>query len=246
LLARDPKSSRYKIALSRSYTRAGDAQIDLGQNTDGVSQYRLALELRKELVDKDAKSVAYRRSIAWSYSKLAKAFTLQGDAAQALDAHEQALAIRQQLVAESPSQGGFKNELAATEAELGRLLAAKDARRAGDLIKDALTRARMLVAGDMINNEWKETLVQGLIAQAELARARGDAATRTASLTEARGIADEAMSKSPGSVSWPGYVAEIAAGLGDSKRVVEVLEPLDKDGRLPVPRKLLLVHARGH
>jgi len=226
LVARDAKSARYAIALSRSNTRAGDALIYLGRTGDGVAQYRYALELRQELIDQDAKSVAYRRSIAWSYSKLAKAFTLEADPAHALEAHEQSLAIRQQLVAESPSQGGFKNELAASEAELGRLLATKDAKRADELIKDALTRARMLVAGDMINNEWKETLVQGLLAQAEAARARGDVATHTASLTEARGIADEAMNKSPGNVHWPGYVAEIAAGLGDSKRAI----PLEKIG----------------
>jgi len=273
LVARDSKSARYKIALSRSNTRAGDALIYLGRNADGVAQYRFALELRQELVDRDAKSVAYRRSIAWSYSKLAKAFTLDGDSAHALEAHEQALATRQQLVSEAPSQGGFKNELASTEVELGRLLAVRsgqeagppgsmtrgrDGKRAEELIKQGIGRARMLVAGDTINNEWKETLTQGLLAQAELARARGDTKTRGAALAEALGVAEDAVSKSPQNAHWPGYVAEIHTGLaevaaatGDArtaaaewKRVVETLEPLDKARRLPAPRKPLLDRAR--
>ncbi|HEX5059278.1 MAG TPA: serine/threonine-protein kinase [Kofleriaceae bacterium] len=258
LVARDGKSARYKIALSRSNTRAGDALIYLGRTGDGVAQYRYALELRQELVDRDAKSVAYRRSIAWSYSKLARAFTLEGDIAHALEAHEQALATRQQLVAEAPSQGGFKNELASSEVELGRLLATRDGKRAEDLIALGIGRARMLVAGDTINNEWKETLTQGLLAQAELARARGDAKTRGTALTEALGVAEDAVSKSPQNAHWPGYVAEahtglaeVAAAKGDAKaaasewkRVVETLEPLDKASRLPAPRKPLLDRAR--
>jgi serine/threonine protein kinase len=258
LVARDSKSARYKIALSRSNTRAGDALLYLGRTNDGVAQYRYALDLRKELVDRDAKSVAYRRSIAWSYSKLARAFTLDGELVKAIASHEQALAWRQQLVAEAPSQGGFKNELASTEVELSRLLATKDGKRAEELIKQGTARARMLVVGDMINNEWKETLTQGLLAQAELARARGDAKTRGAALTEALGVADDAASRSPQNAHWPGYVAEIhlglaevAAAVGDAntataewKRVIEILEPLATAGRLPAPRKRLLDRAR--
>ncbi len=258
LVARDAKSARYKIALSRSNTRAGDALLYLGRIGDGVAQYRYALDLRKELVDRDAKSVAYRRSIAWSYSKLARAFTIDGDTAKAIESHEQALAWRQQLVAEAPSQGGFKNELASSEVELGRLLAAKDEKRAAALITQGISRARMLVAGDTINNEWKETLTQGLLAEAELARARGDAKARATALTEALGVAEDAAGRSPQNAHWPGYVAEAHAGLaevaaatGDAKaasaawkKVVETLEPLATAGRLPAPRKPLLDRAR--
>jgi serine/threonine protein kinase/tetratricopeptide (TPR) repeat protein len=259
LVARDAKSARYKIALSRSHTRAGDALLYLGRGPDGVAQYRHALELRKELVDRDARSVAYRRSIAWSYAKLARAFTQAGDVAAAIETHEQALATRTQLAAEAPSQGGFKNELASTEAELGKLIAARDPKRAGELIKASIARAETLVAGDMINNEWKETLTQGLLAQAELARARGDHQQRAQILTHARAVAEDAASRSPQNAHWPGYVAEIrlglaeaAAAIGDAKtasaaykRVVEILDPLDKAGRLPAPRKPLLLRARG-
>jgi serine/threonine protein kinase/tetratricopeptide (TPR) repeat protein len=259
LVARDAKSARYKIALSRSHTRAGDALLFLGRSADGAAQYRHALELRKELVERDAKSVAYRRSIAWSYAKLARAFTVDGDDAKAIEAHEQALAMRQQLAAEAPSQGGFKNELASTEVELGKLLAARDGKRAGELIAAGINRAETLVAGDMINNEWKETLAQGLIAHAELARTRTDHKLRKALLERARDVAQDAASRAPQNAHWPGYVAEIHAGLAEAaaatgdtstaraeyKEVVELLEPLDKAGRLPAPRKPLLIRARG-
>jgi tetratricopeptide (TPR) repeat protein len=258
LIARDAKSARYTIALSRSNTRAGDALLFLGRTGDGLAQYRYALELRKELLGRDPTSVAYRRSIAWSYYKLAQAFAHGGDVGNALEAHEQAIAIRQKLVAEAPSQGGFKNELASSEVELGRLLAARDAKRADQLIKLGTARARMLVAGDMLNHEWKETLTQGLLADAELARVRGDRTRRGAALTEALAIAEDAAAKSPQDVHWPGYVAEIHAGIaevaaagGDRKtaadewkRVVEILAPLDAAGRLPAPRKPLLARAR--
>ncbi|NVB82666.1 MAG: serine/threonine protein kinase [Kofleriaceae bacterium] len=260
LVARDDKSSRYKIALSRSYTRAGDALGYLGRNADGVAQYRLALDMRKELVDSDAKNVAYRRSIAWSFSKLAKAFSLENDLPKALEANEEALAIRKALVAESPSQGGFKNELASSEVELGRLLATRDPRRAGDLIKDGIARARLLVAVDTINNEWKETLTQGLLAQAVLAKATGDEKLRGSLLTEALAIAQDAVQRAPQNAHWPGYIAEIHAGLaehaaarGDGstaraewRLVVGTLEPLEIAARLPAPRAALLDRARSH
>lgn len=258
LVARDGKSARYTIALSRSHTRAGDALLYLGRGGDAVAQYRYALELRNELVARDPKSVAYRRSVAWSHTKLANAFELDGRSQTALDAYEQALALRTQLVAESPSQGGFKNELASSEIALGRLLAAREPKRAEQLVAQGIARARMLVAGDTINNEWKETLTQGLLAQAELARVRGDLRTHGTLLREALAVAEDAAAKSPQNAHWPGYLAEIHAGLaevaaatGDRKtataewkRVLELLEPLDKASRLPAPRKPLLERAR--
>jgi tetratricopeptide (TPR) repeat protein len=255
LVLRDPKSSKYKTALSRSHTRAGDAHLDLGEIDEGIAQYRAALEIRKELVDSDAKSVPYRRSIAWSYSKLAGAFMQQGNDKLGLDAHEEALRIRQQLVDESPSQGSFKNELASSEVELGRLLATRDGKRSEALIKQGITRARMLVAGDMINNEWKETLTQGLIAQATSV---SDPVQRGVILIEALGVAQQAAERAPQNAHWPGYLAEIHAGLaelaagrGDRKSATaewklarDILEPLASQGRLPAQRRSLLERVR--
>ncbi len=252
LVSRDPKSSKFKTALSRSQTRAGDAYLYRGELDKAIAQYRAALDIRRELVDSDAKSVAYRRSIAWSYAKLAKAFMQQGNVTQALGAHEEALKTRQQLVDESPSQGSFKNELAASEVELGRLLATRDPKRSEELIKGGLARARMLVIGDSINIEWKETLTQGLIAQASASR---DLATRRAALAEALGVAEAAAQRAPQNAHWPGYLAEIHVGLAETaadaktakaewKLALAVLEPLASDGRLAATRRPLLERIR--
>ncbi len=254
LVSRDPKSSKYKTSLSRSHTRAGDAEIYIGKIPDGVAQYRAALEIRRDLVDSDPKSTAYRRSIAWSYAKLARAFMLEGNDKLALEANEEALKLRKQLVAESPSQGGFKNELASSEIALGRMLAAKDHKRSDELIQSGVARARVLVGGDYINNEWKETLTQGLIAQAATAR---DAASRAAAFAEALKFAEDATSRAPQNAHWPGYLAEIHIGLAETapnakvakdewKLARLILETLDKDGRLPMPRRKLLDRARAH
>src|SRR5206468_10125376 len=115
LLARDPKSARYKVDLSRSYTRKGDGLVALGQYETAADWYRKALDIRKQLADADPKSVPYRRSLAFSYAKLANTALQLGNAVIALDDQEQALALRQQIVAESPSQGGFKDELPGRE-----------------------------------------------------------------------------------------------------------------------------------
>ncbi len=255
LVARDRRSSKYRVALSRSHTRTGDAHLYLGNRTEAVAQYRAALEIRRELVDSDAKSVAYRRSIAWSYAKLARAFILEGDDKDGIGAHEEALRIRKQLVEESPSQGGFKNELASSEVELGKLLATRDPKRSLALITAGITRARMLVDGDSINNEWKETLTQGLIAQAVAARTVD---VRAAALREALGVASQATQRAAQNAHWPGYLAEIHIGLaevaaaaGDGKTAKaewrlarEILEALDRDGRLAAPRRPLLERSR--
>jgi serine/threonine protein kinase len=254
LVTRDPKSSKYKTALSRSHTRAGDAEIYLGAVIAGITQYRAALEIRRELVDSDARSTAYRRSIAWSYSKLARAFSMQGNDKLALEAYEESLTIRKQLVAESPSQGGFKNELASSEIDLGRMLVTRDPKRAEELIKLGTARARTLVAADSINNEWKETLTAGLIGQAMIA---GDPASRTAAYAEALKVADAAAARAQQNAHWPGHLAEIHIGLAESaptaniardewKLARDILEALDREGRLPMPRRTLLDRARSH
>ncbi|HEV7555504.1 MAG TPA: serine/threonine-protein kinase, partial [Kofleriaceae bacterium] len=258
LAARDPKASVWQVDLSRSYTRAGDGRIYLGDVAGGVQQYQAALDIRVALADRDPKSGGYRRSLAWSYHKLGNAFALQNDLPHAIDMHEKALAIRDKLVAESPSQGGFKNELAGSEVVLGKLVAAKDPARSHELLTAAIGRLRALVASDAINNDFKDTLAQGLLAQADAAKVANDAKTRMAALTEAVSIADEAMARARDNVQWPCYLAEANVGLaelaiasGDAKgaatawkKVRDLLDPLVAAGRLPAPRRPLLDRAR--
>jgi serine/threonine protein kinase/tetratricopeptide (TPR) repeat protein len=255
LVARDPKGTPYQVDLSRSYTRAGDALMYSGKIDEGIARYRDALEIRKKLVAKEPTSAVFRRSLAWAFSKLANGYVVKADLAAAIDWHEQALELRTKLVAESPSQGAFKNELASTEVEFGKLLTVRDPKRGGELVEAGIKRARILVDGDAINNEWKETLVQGLLARAAIAKARGDAKVRAASLTEAQGVAEDAQKRAPTNAHWPGYLAEIHAGLAEVapdpttaaaewKAVRELLEPLAKAGRLPAPRLHLLDRAR--
>ncbi|MEO6771791.1 MAG: protein kinase [Kofleriaceae bacterium] len=247
LVARDPKSTRYQIALSRSYTRDGDAHLYVGQLDEAIQQYKAAQQLRADLVAKDPGSVAFRRSYAWAFAKLAATHAQKGETAKAIDMHEQARALRAALVVESPANGGFKNELAESEIALGALVVARDAKRGAALIVSGIGRARALIQADPLNLEWRETLVQGLLATG---RAPGAKAARATALDEARTITEEAMRRTPQNVQWPGYNAEAHAGLaelGDPSewaRVREVLEPLAKAGRLPAPRLPLLERAR--
>ncbi|MDQ3370692.1 MAG: serine/threonine-protein kinase, partial [Myxococcota bacterium] len=185
LVARDPKSAQWLIDLSRSYLRAGDGHVYLGAFDKGVATYQLSLEIREQLVERDPKSAPYRRARAWSLHKLANVHAIKGELARAVELHEAVLAVRRRLVEEAPAQSGFKNELATTEIALGRLLARGDARRGGALIASGLERARTLIAADAHSNEWKETVTQGLLARAELARITGDAGARQAALDEA-------------------------------------------------------------
>jgi tetratricopeptide (TPR) repeat protein len=227
----------------------------LGEIKEAIDRYGTALDIRKRLAKSDPKSAPYRRSVAWAYSKLGNAFATKADLTAAIAAHEEALALRSQLVAEAPAHSGFKNELASTEIALGRILAPKDAKRAKELIDSGLSRARAMVSGDAVNSEWKETLTQGLLAQAELARIAGDAATRLIALTEARTLAHAAAERAPQNVQWPGYVAEVHVGLAELatdpkaaaaewKTVLDTLEPLAKVDHLPAGRKTLLDRAR--
>jgi tetratricopeptide (TPR) repeat protein len=258
LVGLDPKSTVWQGDLSRSYTRAGDAQLYLGETDRGIAEYRLALDIRRDLVAGDPRSAPYRRSMAWSHTKLGHAFAAKSDLAHAIEAHEAALALRAKLVDEAPSQTGFRNELAATQATLAALLATADPVRSHQLIDAALARCRALVAGDPINSEWQETLAQGLLAAADVARASHDAKAREAALTEALTVARAGADRAPNNVRWAGLVADVHAGLaelllarGDNllaaiewRAVADVLEPLARAGQLSVPRTALLARAR--
>ena len=247
LADRDPTNTQYQTELSRTYTRAGDGHVYLGDVDAGIAQYQLALDLRKELKP----GTAQRRSLAWSFHKLAHAYVLKGDRARALELHTQALELRAKLADEAPSQGGFKNELAATQIALGKLVVATDPKRGVELIEGGVRRAKELVDGDPINTEWKETYVQGLLARAEAARLAGDAVGRTAALETARDVAEDAAHRSPQNAHWPGFLAEAHAGLAEThpaewKKVREILEPMAKAGRLSWVRKPLLDQALAH
>jgi serine/threonine protein kinase/tetratricopeptide (TPR) repeat protein len=252
LVAYDSKTATWQFDLSRSYTRAGDGYIYIGAIEDGLAHYEQALALRNKLAARDPKSVPYKRSLAFSFAKLGAAYSEKGHPAKAIESHEEALALRQKLVEGSPTQIMYRNELATTEIALGRLLVTRDARRAEALLAAGLTRARTLAASDAINLEWKETVIQGLLAATELAR---DPKARRALLDEAIAIAFAAITRSPQNIHWPGYLAETHAALAllatDAttrtaawQAVRNALEPLAAAGRLPATRKGLLDRAR--
>ncbi len=255
LVARDPKVQAWQGDLSRSYNRSGDGYIYAGDLDRGIAMYRASLEIRSAMAKSDPKSSPYRRALAWSHAKLAGAYTAKNDNASAADAHDQALALRAKLVAESPAHSGFRNELASTEIALGKLLVRSDPKRARTLIEAGLGRARALVSGDPINGEWKETLISGLLAFADLSRAATDIKATAVALTEAGTFAKAAADRAPTNAHWPGYVAEIHVLLAEVatdpklraaewKAARDVLEPLAKTGRLPATRKNLLERAR--
>jgi tetratricopeptide (TPR) repeat protein len=255
LVGRDPKVQAWQGDLSRSYNRSGDGHIYLGELERGIAMYKLALEIRAKMAKSDPKSSPYRRALAWSHAKLAGAYTTKQDVATAAHQHDLALALRAKLVAESSAHSGFRNELASTEIALGKLLVRSDAKRARQLIEAGLGRARALVSGDPINGEWKETLISGLLAHADLGRASGDPKTAALALTEAKTFAQAAAERAPTNAHWPGYLAEIHVGLAEVatdpkvraaewKAARDVLEPLVKTDRLPATRKNLLERAR--
>ena len=255
LALRDAKNTSWQFDLSRSYTRAGDGDMYLGATDAGIAKYERALEIRRKLSTVEPASAPYRRAVAFSFSKLGNAYVAKADPARAIESHEQALALRQKLVADSPAQSGFRNELASSEVTLGKLLAARDAKRSSELIAAGLERARKLVAADPINNEWKETVTQALLARADAARVTADRAGRRDALIEALGLAEAAAANAKQNAKWPGFLAEIHAGLAELatdpnsmaaewKAVRDQLEPLERSKRLSAVRKFLLDRAR--
>jgi serine/threonine protein kinase len=263
LLLLDPKNTAWAMGLSQSYTRAGDGKIYLGLFDEGMAHYQASLELRARLARREPTHAPYLRAAAWAHAKLGNGHAYKNELDRAIEAHERALEIRAKLAADAPAQVGFKNELASSEIALGRLLAPRNGKRAGELIAAGLGRARALVAADAISLEWKRTLVQGLLAQAELARVappppQQQPAGRKAALAEALAIATAAVARSPQNVHWAGFaaeaqvgLAELAAAAGDArgaaaawKAVRELLEPLAAADRLPAPRRPLLERAR--
>ncbi len=247
----DPQSARYQNDLSRTYTRMGDGYVDLGQTDDGIEKYRRALELRRALVDRDPKSAPYRRAMAWSYAKLGSALQLKNDVGHAEAALEQALALRTDLVTEAAAQGGFRDELASSEIMLGELIAPRDAKRSSELLTAGIARARELVDSDPINDEWKDTLVRGLLARAAVTSDRQGRATAAREATE---LADAALHRAPLNVQWAVLSAQShlakadgesgSAAVADRKIALDLLQPLAKAGRLPAQRLPLLDRAR--
>jgi len=245
LVDRDGTNSQYAVELSRTLTRAGDASIHLGDVDAGIARFEQALVIRERLAAKDPQSVPYRRMVAFSFHKLAGAYVHENgaDLKKAYDLYEKALAIRDKLAGESAAAGDFKDELASTEVLLGRLLATRDPRRAAELIDSGLKRSKVLADTDPINNMYKETQTQGLLAKAALAKAQGQKQAQTAALEGARAMCESAMKRTE-NVRWTGYLAEVFGELGDWKLVRELLEPLAADGRLSWTRKALLERAR--
>lgn len=257
LVARDADNRTWRNDLSRSFTRAGDAHLHLGAVDQGIAKFEQGLALRTELVKANPKNVPYRRATAWSYLKLGNSHTLKKNPERAIEAHGRAHELRAQLVTESPGQSGFRNELASSEIALGKLLAARDGKRSRELIDNGLARARGLVAGDAINNEWKETLVQGLLARADAAKLANDRPARREALAEAFRIAKATSDASPLSVHWAAFLAEIhaaqaevapdpRAAAAEWKAVRDLLEPLATAKRLSALRKELLERARAN
>ncbi|MEO8703568.1 MAG: protein kinase [Kofleriaceae bacterium] len=253
LVERDPKNTSWRVDLSRSYTRAGDGDLHLGAIDAGIAKFEAGRELRAALSETNPKNVPYRRALAWSHAKLGGGHALKNDVPRAIEAHEKGLALRADLARESPGQTSFRNELASSQIALGRLLATKDPKRSTELVEQGLALARELFAGDPINNEWKETVTQGLLALADVAGLANNRERRRKTLDEALKLASAAAVAAPQNAHWPVFLAEIHTGFAEldpgnaaseRRAVRDLLEPLSQAKRLSATKKYLLDRAR--
>jgi tetratricopeptide (TPR) repeat protein len=246
LVARDAKRTGFAVALARSLARGGDARLAQGASEEAIALYERATELRKQLVQREPTSVPFRRTLAGSYAKLSRARELAGDVPRALEAANQALALRQLLFKDAAVEGGLKSELAASEIAVGRLTMARDPIAASASITSGAQRARELANNDPSNFEWKQTVIDGLLAQAAVAAVTKDRDGRASALADALVLANDAAHLATDNTTWPGYVAQVqveraadavhagdAAGAAAARKAArDVLAPLAKDGRL--------------
>jgi serine/threonine protein kinase len=260
LVTRDPANASWQVDMSRILTRTGDAHLSLGDYPSALEVLEQARSIRKALVARNPKNDVWKRLLAWSSVKLAQLYSQRratGDRPRALAAQEEALALRTELVAGAPSNAGLKNELASSHINLARVLL-RDAGgrvppRVTDLLATGVTLAQALVDGDPVNMEWKETLVQGLYAQALVTTTARDSAGARAALEPAIKVAEDVIVRSPDSSYWRGTLAElleatanvdIADGKPEDAAVhrraaFAAIEPVVQAGRLPAYRKSL-------
>ncbi len=261
MLAKDPSSAAWLMDLSRTHLRAGDALVAIGKYPEAVARYDLAHAIRSKLATSDPKSAPYARALAWSEHKLGRVYALRADRKGALAYFETALPLRTRNVERAPGHPGYTNELASTEIAIGELLASgpgADLARAETLISRGLERARTLAAADPASNEWRETVVDGLIARAEVAHAATHPDSERDALVEAASVAEQAEQRAAQPAQWACYLADVqarfaalATDTGDHAtaaaawaRARALLEPLDRAGLLPAPRRSLLARAR--
>lgn len=255
LVAVDPANTAWQSDLSRFSTRAGDALQYLGRMDEALARFAEARELRAALSARDPKNVPWKRSLAWAHAKLAIFYTLRNSLDRAIASHEQALVLRRELVAGSKSHAGLRDELASTEVALGKLLIARDAARAAELIGHGTELAKALHEGDPLDNSYKETYTSALLGSAELAKTRGDRAGAYQALTEALAVAQVALERTGQSATWPAFAADLHIRLAEIEpdreaaavhwfTARDLLESLAESGRLAFHRKPLLLRVR--
>jgi tetratricopeptide (TPR) repeat protein len=266
LVTRDPQNASWQVDMSRILTRTGDAYLMLGDYASASDVLEKARSIRAALVARNPKNDVWKRLLAWSAVKLAQLYNQRratGDMARALTAQEEALALRTELLAAAPSNAGLKNELASSYINLARVLmrdAGSQPARVAELIDKGVVLAQQLVDGDPINNEWKETLVQGLYARGIAANAVKDPATARAALEPAVTIAQDVIARSPENAYWGGTLAELLEAiayaadadgkpdeaLAHRKAAFAAIDAVVSAGKLPAYRKALYNRLRAY
>jgi serine/threonine protein kinase len=140
----DPSSAAAKRELGAALDALGDLEVEQGNASKALDQYRVAHELYKPLIAKEKDNMEDVWYLAHSYYRLGTASNLKADSSQAAQAWNESLKLREILVKKDPKNVQFRTELMLARARCRQDIEA--ARDAGELRLRAPKDAEVLIA----------------------------------------------------------------------------------------------------
>ena len=245
-------------ALSSARTNAGRVLEARGDFEAARTLYEAVLATYKTLASRQPDEARWQSNLADAYDSLGKIALEQGELTRAISAYRDVRGIKAQLLANGPGDRNVQESLLLSNAILGRTLALCGANEAASrYVNAAVSAARVLVAFDATQADWREELALYNLMLGGFARSAGRFGEAAGRDGESMRVLGELVSKDKTNNAWRQELARVQVesgrlqlALGEfaqaEQSLAMALGTITADRKAtPVDRSLRLLEAEG-
>lgn len=219
------KSSQHDVIIGLQ--KVGDVYLERGELKEALDLNKEGLQIARSITD------AFPVDEATQLSRIAQvlsATSQPGDKQAAIDTYRQALDIQNRELRKNPDDASRISNIATIHRHLYDLLDDKPDEALDELI-EAVKDRRRLYQGDPGTKAWMTGLMKDCQSLGDALKARNDWQGAFGNYEEAAQVAEEFVSKNPGSTNWTRWLAGLNARRGEA--MVALADKLMKNPEPP-------------
>jgi len=246
----DPRNSESQRDLALGYERIGNILKTQGDLTSTLESYRDSFAIHEHLTKADPSNAEWQRDLAISYERIGDLLKAQGNFPDALRSYRDELPTWEDLVKKDSGNSQWLRGVAISYDRISDVLVAQ-----GKLLdalqsyRDGVAAWERLMATNPDNAEWQGSVVLSYLRIGIILKAQGNRLDALKSYRNGLAVVEHVAELHPDdwrlltlralSLFYIGDVSDPSDARAALTRALVIVEPLERDGRLPAEQKNL-------